>query len=87
MALFGHILLFSFKAFLAEMSVRRMDGSPNSSELRIPDEDGSQRWRGQSFINLSPQGYRPVFLVMNPSSLIFDSSNQVLSKHLLKHFK
>lgn len=27
------------------------------------------------------------FFVTNPSSLIFDSSNQVLSKHLFKHFK
>lgn len=78
---------FPFKAFLAEMSVRQVDGSPNSSELRTPEGDWSQRWRGQTFVNLSPQEYHPVFLVSNPSSLIFDSSNQVLSKHLFKHFK
>jgi hypothetical protein len=37
MALLGHVLLFSFKTFLAEMSVRQMDVAPtplNSELLR-----------------------------------------------------
>lgn len=75
----------SFEVFLQECPMAAVC-IPNLSELRFLRECKVKAGIPKLHKSLT-YGTSSFFSCHNPSSLIFDSSDRVLSKHLLKHFK